>query len=199
MAGFEAQISGVRSNRSTTWATSSCGHISFRYLSLSLSFANLSLSLSHVWQMGWNFWAFAYHDETSNRKVNCQRSDISFAQLSAAVVDIFTLHSFVHSFRSSQRVVLRWEPWSSGYEKQLMFERSWVQIPVLYTGWTRHIFRLICCENCIVCLKRPKINKKRPGFAQFLKKSCFKYFELVLFFFIFVYLIEVQEKKCAND
>ena len=32
-----------------------------------------------------------------------------------------------------------------------------------------HFFTLICCKNCIVCLKRPKINEKRPGFAHFLK------------------------------
>ena len=34
-----------------------------------------------------------------------------------------------------------------------------------------HFFTLICCKNCIVCLKRPKINKKRPGLAQFLKNN----------------------------
>ena len=28
------------------------------------------------------------------------------------------------------------EPWSSGYGRQLMFKRSWVQITALYTGWT---------------------------------------------------------------
>ena len=33
------------------------------------------------------------------------------------------------------------EPWSSGYERRLMFQRSWVQIPELYTGWT--FFRFI--------------------------------------------------------
>ena len=33
----------------------------------------------------------------------------------------------------------------------------------------RHFFTLICCKNCIVCLKRSKINKKRPGLAH-LKK-----------------------------
>ena len=26
-----------------------------------------------------------------------------------------------------------------------------------------HFFTLICCKNCIVCLKRPKINKKEAG------------------------------------
>ena len=28
-------------------------------------------------------------------------------------------------------------------------------------------FILICCKNCIVCLKRPKINEKRPKLAHF--------------------------------
>ena len=68
------------------------------------------------------------------------------------------------------------EPWSSGYGSRLTFQRSWVRIPAPDTGWT--FFTLICCKNCIVCLKRPKIKtKKRPGLAQFLKinvlyKSC---------------------------
>ena len=39
----------------------------------------------------------------------------------------------------------------------LMFERLWVQIPTQYTGWT--FFTLICCKNCIVCLKRLKIKE----------------------------------------
>ena len=42
-----------------------------------------------------------------------------------------------------------------------MLERSWVRIQVLYTGWT--FFTLICCINCIVCLKRPKINEIEAG------------------------------------
>ena len=34
-----------------------------------------------------------------------------------------------------------------------------------------HFFTCICCKNCNdVCLKRPKINKKRPGLAHFFKK-----------------------------
>ena len=33
-------------------------------------------------------------------------------------------------------------------------------------------FTLIYCKNCIdVCLKRPKINEKRPGLAHFFKKN----------------------------
>ena len=45
-----------------------------------------------------------------------------------------------------------------------MFERSWVRIPVPYTGWIfRHFFTLICCKNCIVCVKRggPIFKKKK--------------------------------------
>ena len=26
-----------------------------------------------------------------------------------------------------------------------------------------HFFTFICCKNCNVCLKKTKINKKRPG------------------------------------
>ena len=33
-----------------------------------------------------------------------------------------------------------------------------------------HFFALICCKNCIICLKRPKINKKRPRLAKFIDK-----------------------------
>ena len=29
-----------------------------------------------------------------------------------------------------------------------------------------HFFTLICYKNCIVCLKRPKINEKEAGVGQ---------------------------------
>ena len=41
-----------------------------------------------------------------------------------------------------------WEPWSSGYERRLVFWRSWVWIPAPNTGWT--FFKYICCKNCNV-------------------------------------------------
>ena len=50
--------------------------------------------------------------------------------------------------------VLGREPWSRGYRRRLMFQRSWVWIPALYTGWT--FFTFNCCENCNACLKRQK-------------------------------------------
>ena len=34
-----------------------------------------------------------------------------------------------------------------------------------------HFFTYICCGNCIVCLKRPKINEKEAGLGLFLKKA----------------------------
>ena len=56
----------------------------------------------------------------------------------------------------------RREPWSSGYERRLMFQRSWVQILAPYVGWTWHFFTLICCKNYNDnCSKRPKIIEKR--------------------------------------
>ena len=50
-----------------------------------------------------------------------------------------------------------------------MLERSWIQILALYTGWT--FFTLICCENCIVCLKRPKRMEKGDGIGPFFLKK----------------------------
>ena len=53
------------------------------------------------------------------------------------------------------------------------------RIPVPYTGWT--FFHINLLKICIdVCLKRPKLNEKRPGWPIFLKKSintsnCFKW------------------------
>ena len=38
------------------------------------------------------------------------------------------------------------------------------------TEYWMDIFTLICCKNCIVFLKRPKINKNRLALAHFLKK-----------------------------
>ena len=30
-----------------------------------------------------------------------------------------------------------------------------------------HFFTIFCCKNCIVCLKRPKINEKGAGVGHF--------------------------------
>ena len=73
--------------------------------------------------------------------------------------------------------IIGWEPWSSGYGWQLMFKRSWVQIPVPNTGWT--FFTLVCCKNCNVCLKRPKINEKEAGDGQLKNFVYFTFFKKV--------------------
>ena len=52
-----------------------------------------------------------------------------------------------------------------------MFKRLWVQIEAPYTEWTRGFFTLICSKNCIVRLKRPKINEKEAEVGPFLKKE----------------------------
>ena len=36
----------------------------------------------------------------------------------------------------------------------------------------RHFFTLICCNNCIVCLNRPKINEKEARDGPFLREEC---------------------------
>ena len=41
------------------------------------------------------------------------------------------------------------EPWSGGYGRRLTYQRSWVWILALYTGWTWHFFTFICCKNCL--------------------------------------------------
>ena len=58
-----------------------------------------------------------------------------------------------------------------------MFERSWVQIPVLYTRWTfGHFFTLICCKNCIFLFEKTE-NKRKRGrvWPIFLKKVVLAY------------------------
>ena len=62
-------------------------------------------------------------------------------------------------------------PWSSAYERRIMFWRSWVRILALYTGWT--FFAFVCCKKIKGCLKRPKINEIEVGDGPFKKSSAF--------------------------
>ena len=52
-----------------------------------------------------------------------------------------------------------------------------------FESWRRvldgHFFTLICSKNCIVCLKRPKINGKEARVGPFLKKKIKKIWGLV--------------------
>ena len=62
-----------------------------------------------------------------------------------------------------------WEPWSSGYGRRLTFWRSWVRIPVLYTGWK--FFSLICWKIVLMFVwKRPKKTNRGRGWP-ILKKA----------------------------
>jgi len=64
------------------------------------------------------------------------------------------------------------EPWSSGYGKRLTFHVPKVVGSNPSTVYWMDIFtHLFVVKICTVCLKRPKINKKRPGLAHFLKKE----------------------------
>ena len=48
--------------------------------------------------------------------------------------------------------------------RRLVFKRSWVRIPVLYTGWTFFHIKLYLC-----LVKSPKINEKEAGDGPFKK------------------------------
>ena len=90
--------------------------------------------------------------------------------INASRIDSSTINNNINN--SNNKNYLGREPWSSGYERRLTFQRSWVRIPARYTGWTWNFFTLICCKNCIdVCLKRPKINEKEAGVGPFFKKQ----------------------------
>ena len=53
-----------------------------------------------------------------------------------------------NTFYVLKQVLIGREPWSSGYGRRLMFQRSWVWIPTQYTGWT--IFHIpIWCTKCV--------------------------------------------------
>ena len=74
-----------------------------------------------------------------------------------------------------------WIPWSRGYGRRLMFERSWVPGTVCWMDMT--FFTLICCKNYNdFSLKRQDINKKVDGVGLFLKKTF--QFPLFLSFFL---------------
>ena len=57
-------------------------------------------------------------------------------------------------------------------------------------------FTLICCKNCIVCLKRPKINEKEAGIGPFVvqlrRQETINWF-LALSFYVGSLLIEYTD------
>ena len=79
----------------------------------------------------------------------------------------FKVDDNFHQISFANNNFLGREPWSSGYGRRLMIQRSCVRIPAPYTGSTFFIF--ICCINCNVCLKRWK-KWKEAGDGPFKKE-----------------------------
>ena len=71
-------------------------------------------------------------------------------------------NQWILTFFVRESITVGREPWSSRYGKRLTFQRLWIRILVLDTGWTRHFFTLICCKKCTVCLKKTE-NKRKSG------------------------------------
>ena len=57
-----------------------------------------------------------------------------------------------------------------------MFQRSWVQIPALYTGWT--FFTYLFVVKLYYLLEKTKINEKESGGWPIFKKNQMKLFYL---------------------
>ena len=61
------------------------------------------------------------------------------------------------------------EPWSSGYGRRLMFQKSWFRIQAPYTEWTfSHLF---VPKIVMFVWKDENKRKKMPGFAQIKKRN----------------------------
>ena len=70
------------------------------------------------------------------------------------------------------------EPWSSGNGRRLMFQRLWVRILALYTGWT--FFHIpICCKICNVVRKDENKRKRGRSWPIFFKKTLTNWSSLV--------------------
>ena len=57
-------------------------------------------------------------------------------------------------------------PWSSGYERRLVFWRSWVRISASFTGWNSSHW-LVVKFVTFTYLERPKINEEEAGDGPF--------------------------------
>ena len=76
-----------------------------------------------------------------------------------ATLDFLLILSLRDQMSHKQNNMFGWEPWSRGYGRQLIFERSWVRILVLYTRWTfSHLF---------------VETKRGRGWPIFEKQTCF--------------------------
>ena len=84
-----------------------------------------------------------------------------------------------HSIILCLKYLYRAWPRPSGYGWWLMFNRLWVWILALHTGWTfGHFSHWFVVK--IVCLKRPKINKKSGRVGPFKEvKKIFKSYSII--------------------
>ena len=96
--------------------------------------------------------------------------DINWISFSIVIFLLSNTYIYLYNFAPT----LGREPWSSGYEGRLMFLRSWVRIPMPYTGWTWHSYTLICCKK-LYCLFEKTKNKRKRGrdWSIFFKKCLY--------------------------
>ena len=78
----------------------------------------------------------------------------------------------LYSISFTNKTLLGQEPWSSGYWRRRMFQRSWVWIPTLYTRWTWHFSHLFVVKIVMMCVWKDGNKWKRGrGWPIFLKKK----------------------------
>ena len=71
-------------------------------------------------------------------------------------------------------------PWSSGYGKRLMFQRLWVRIQALYTGWTWHFSHIFVVKIVMMCVWKDENKLKRGRGWPTLKKVIYAHHTLDL-------------------
>ena len=82
------------------------------------------------------------------------------------------------------------EPWSSGYGRRLMLQRSWVWILAPYTGWT--FFTYLFVVKFVMCVWKDENElKNRPRFVHFLNNCQRHWIQFVNFLVCQIPLIKV--------
>ena len=72
--------------------------------------------------------------------------------------------------KTKQKIeVLGREPWSSGYGRRLMFERSRVWIPAAYIGWT-WLFSHWFVVKIVLIVWKDQNKQKEAGIGPFFKR-----------------------------
>ena len=147
MTGFEPQTSGIGSDRSTNWATTTA-RISLLTQSFWLSeFAKEFIKLIETFP-GWNVPSICWKKVINKWKEFL--TEIHWR--SPHPVKIWTpvrrsMGQMLQNLFDVER-----EPWSSGYGRRLMFQSLWVRILAPYTGWAwhfSHLFVVIIVSMCV--------------------------------------------------